>query len=1044
MTCTFHGLFIGIDTYRDAAFPQLKFAARDARVLHALFSDNVDGNCVLVEDAAATRARITAELRAIAAVSDDDDIVVITYSGHGTRSRELATHDAVRGRFAETALPLADLVELVNAIRGRMVVGILDCCFSGGLLARAFFEPDDGAGARSDGSDAWDALKAVSGAGRVFLGAASADEEAFEQARYRHGILTHHLVQGLMGAGAVLREGRVSLAALVDYVLDRVADERIGYDARRQHPTFVGAMCRIQFPPLVPGARYAALGGPIEPPPVNKDVLSLVPYGVPGSVAELWRDRIGKLNDVQVAAINRGGVLRGCAALVVAPTAAGKTKIGEIVALHAAAQDRKTVFLLPSRALVNEKYEQFTADYAELGLKVIRVTGELRDQIGDLLSGEYRVAVLTYEAFLGLLTRRPSMIERVGVLVVDEIQSLLLPDRGPRLELLFTRLRRGVGMGAPMPQLVGLSAVLGDPEELASWLGAEPVSIPDRVIPLSEGVLSPDGIYRHRTHGGRQESAVDDERQLLTTSGLTTGDDLVERLVENLVAEGRQVIVFRSRRAGTRTFAQRLAGRLGLAAAATVLEDLPGEDVSRVGQVLRACLGRGVAFHNADLRDDERKAVERGFRGQAREIRVVVATTTLAQGVNLPADTVVLCELEHPGRQGRPYSVSEYKNMAGRAGRNAQGVGPAQAIVMSAGGLDAERIWRDYVCADVDLTRSALLARDLDLHTLVLAVLQGLSGAAECTDAAAVIGFLAWSFGAFQARNTGEKDPFPAETVRKVIEQLRAWDFLAGAEAGYRLTEIGRIVVHSGLCIESARTLVATLRAVQPGELTSMTLLCVAQLVTEVGDGRFARRAANWQREYDEFARTLAKHRVASSVITTLLGPRSQDGHQAGRVRQAIACRMWSTGQPIAKIEVAVTLHLAPQDGIREAGPIEQAARHTADVIGTVIAIARILHPDADLGDLAEALPVQLAFGITKGLVPIVRHLDRPVDRAVYLRLIRAAFDTPAAVAAAESARLRTCAGDEATAAALLAAAEAALVEADQPTLDDLLDPPED
>lgn len=80
----------------------------------------------------------------------------------------------------------------------------------------------------------------------------------------------------------------------------------------------------------------------------------------------------------------------------------------------------------------------------------------------------------------------------------------------------------------------------------------------------------------------------------------------------------------------------------------------------------------------------------RAFRDPDGEIPVAVATTTLAQGVNLSADTVVMRELEHPGSPERPYSVSEYKNMAGRAGRRK----PGRAVVLSDGGVETQRIWR--------------------------------------------------------------------------------------------------------------------------------------------------------------------------------------------------------------------------------------------------------------------------------------------------------------------------------------------------------------
>jgi replicative superfamily II helicase len=61
--------------------------------------------------------------------------------------------------------------------------------------------------------------------------------------------------------------------------------------------------------------------------------------------------------------------------------------------------------------------------------------------------------------------------------------------------------------------------------------------------------------------------------------------------------------------------------------------------------------------------------IERHFRDQKGGVEVLAATTTLAAGINTPASTVILAEQEFIGEDGRPFTVAEYKNMAGRAGR---------------------------------------------------------------------------------------------------------------------------------------------------------------------------------------------------------------------------------------------------------------------------------------------------------------------------------------------------------------------------------------
>lgn len=1036
---TVHALCIGIDNYQAPGFRPMQFARRDALAMHALLTDNSNGDCVLLQDAEATKAGLVSELHRLSEVSGNDDVVFVCFSGHGTRTRELATYDAIPGRFADTALPLTEFVSLVRAIRARLLVVVLDCCFSGGMLARAFFEPgDDGGLARSDAVGAWEVLKSISGDGRIFFGAASADEEAFELPRYRHGILTHHLIQGLMGAGDVLdNKGRVCLTSLVRYVQAKVSAEEIGTRKRRQHPTFEGTMRKTSFPPLRPGPRYLAVGDHAQPPPVNKDLMSLVPHGIDPTLAKPWRSRVGKLNDAQVAAINAGGLLQGCNVVVSAPTASGKTLVGEIAALHALDGNRKAVFLLPSRALVSEQYQRFQETYGPLGHRVVRATGVLREHVGDLVSGSFEIAVVTYETFIGVYSAHPKLLDRVGVLVIDEIQNLLLPDRGPRLELLLTRLRNATRQGLSVPQLVGLSAVLGNQEELASWLGAYPVRQEDRTIALSEGVVGPDGDYRYRMHGGGQPVKESAQRLIAASEGISR-DQLAERLVATLVANGERVLVFRAWRASASDFARRLARQLGLPSAKSALTALPQGDVSRVGLLLRDCLNNGVAFHNADLLEAEQEAVVRGFGDRPGDVRVVVATTTLSQGVNLFADSVVICELDHPDR---PYTPDEYQNMAGRAGRDQ----PGRAFVVCAGEAETKRVLRDYVNAEPQPARSALIGPDLDLDAVVLTVLNVVKHEGHGADAAGVADFLRWSFAAFHERWDDASDPFSLDRVRTVIDSLCQEGFLVSDADVHQLTPLGETVVRSGLPVASARALAAALRGVAAVDLTRMTLIGAAQLVTEADDGRFAKKSTNWQREYDGFARQLNRQRCAPQVADALLGSRSQRGARTGRTRRAIACLMWSAGQPIAEIEQALSLYLRPQAGIRDPGPIAYAAQRTADVIQAVIDVARHLHPDADLSELAEDLPWQLSAGIAKGLAPVARHLNRAVDREVYLRLRLHELTDATAVATAEDDLLLQCVGGvESLASALRAAAEAAQEEANQPTLDDLIAPPED
>jgi hypothetical protein len=107
---TFYGLFVGLDVYESPKFRSLNFAAKDATVLQALFQDNFAGESNLVLDHEATKDKFLTEIRHIASVSTDGDVVVIAFSGHGTMSGELAMYDANPNKLSQTALSLEAFV----------------------------------------------------------------------------------------------------------------------------------------------------------------------------------------------------------------------------------------------------------------------------------------------------------------------------------------------------------------------------------------------------------------------------------------------------------------------------------------------------------------------------------------------------------------------------------------------------------------------------------------------------------------------------------------------------------------------------------------------------------------------------------------------------------------------------------------------------------------------------------------------------------------------------------------------------------------------
>jgi helicase len=167
--------------------------------------------------------------------------------------------------------------------------------------------------------------------------------------------------------------------------------------------------------------------------------------------------------------------------LVCTPTGSGKTLVGELAILNSLYHNiGKAVYIVPLKALANEKYREFKERYPDLKIAI---------SIGDVDSSEpqlanYDLILCTSEKLDSLLRHKASWLKDLKVVIIDEIHLLNDPGRGPTLEILITILRTML----KNLQIIGLSATIGNPKELAEWLDAELVMDTWRPVKLEQGV----------------------------------------------------------------------------------------------------------------------------------------------------------------------------------------------------------------------------------------------------------------------------------------------------------------------------------------------------------------------------------------------------------------------------------------------------------------------------------------------------------------------------------------------------------------------------
>ncbi|BAK54341.1 ATP-dependent DNA helicase Hel308 [Sulfurisphaera tokodaii] len=407
----------------------------------------------------------------------------------------------------------------------------------------------------------------------------------------------------------------------------------------------------------------------------------------------LKRRGIRTLNPPQSEAI-RKGLLDGKRLLVTSPTASGKTLIAELGMInYLLSKGGKAIYITPLRALTNEKYNTFK-DWETLGIKTGMTSGDY--DTDDAWLENYDIIVTTYEKLDSLWRHKAKWLNEVSYFVLDEFHYLNDPERGPTVESVAIRAKkRGI--------VLGLSATISNGKEIANWLNAELVATNWRPVPLKEGIIYPEKkgfvvVYKDNT------------------SRKVYGDDAIIAYTLDIVSKGGQVLVFRSSRKLAENTARKIVQYMNF----VKLEDKKLLEIARkIKEVedagsnekedLYNLVLRGVAYHHAGLSKGLRDIIESSFRD--RILKVIVATPTLAAGVNLPARAVVIGDIYRYNRKVVGYMdlipVMDYKQMSGRAGRPGFDEN-GEAVVVVRNKREAEKVYERYLMSDVEPIESKL------------------------------------------------------------------------------------------------------------------------------------------------------------------------------------------------------------------------------------------------------------------------------------------------------------------------------------------------
>lgn len=700
------------------------------------------------------------------------------------------------------------------------------------------------------------------------------------------------------------------------------------------------------------------------------EVDELNQLGITQELIEVWKNRgFRELTDIQERALFHPNILQRKNLLVVAPTTSGKTFVGEVLAVLAASQLKRVLYLVPYKAMADEKYYEFREVYSPLRISVVISSGDHSEFDTDLRTGGFSIAIVISEKLSQLAVQSPGIIADCGLLVIDEIQMIRDRMRGPILEMLLTRIRQF----PQQPQIVGLSATVRELNGLDKWLNADTIFSSSRPVPLWESVCDLSGsVSSFNVSTGEQRNYRLDVQSPDT-------EELLARLVTHFAEQGKQILVFRSTPDATEKTAEALALRLPISAVHGLLgQELELLEESNVKSFLQKKLGCKVSYHNASLSTEERLLIERMFREE--QIQVLVSTTTLALGVNLPADVVIMADYKRWDDKLRTHvniPVSEYKNSVGRAGRKGL-VEEGYSFLLASDLLQAKGFHSEYIQGDLERMDSAIpLEPDAARHVLSMVA----SGLAQSTKDVHEIFKGSYAAQTFytQISSLSDLEADIKNALGKCIEGGLIEPDLE--EGSLKATELGRVTAQQGVSVSSMSKIIAMLNRPAPESYSPLEILFELCFCDEVADRPpylwpDEKRTLKWQTAISTVQQVFGQS-FLREVISSRQSP-PDDENKA--LKKCLLLFNWSSGVRLR--ELIDTFRVGH-------GQIRDRGETVGWLLGTTSETAKVLGYDDDFIDRLHTLASEVSFGVPKEVVPI-RQLRVPgLTRDKVIRLVR-------------------------------------------------------
>ena len=410
------------------------------------------------------------------------------------------------------------------------------------------------------------------------------------------------------------------------------------------------------------------------------------------------------------------------------PTSSGKTLLAELKILYTRStysNDCLCAYIIPTNALVNQTLKHLKTSFSNLKVEQLLPYNHF-DSLEKDLVGEPDILVATPEKFNFLLKSEENILDKLRLIIVDEAHNISDPNRGSIWEFLLANLKQN---DEQLSYLL-LTPFIQNKDVLAQWLDnnsyvAKSIEwTPTKQYPAYHSLHSNKTTSKINYLPSARNSIIKEDVTIDLAVNLKSRQKELDEetinavvrnsvLVEKYAKQKGCILILHNGAPTVEKLANKLATQFNFYSKHQSTQIEYAKQIISLelgeGHSLLELLDKGIAFHHSQLSPLVKEAVE--YLVSKDAIKVLVATTTLAQGMNFPIKTVIFETLTLGGGAGsKKLSYSDFWNIAGRAGRAYKDT-EGHIVLGWGGSIEATRNkLQDFIARDAEATISSLKA----------------------------------------------------------------------------------------------------------------------------------------------------------------------------------------------------------------------------------------------------------------------------------------------------------------------------------------------